>query len=379
MNVNVDLKDIFEFIIKYFKRLSISKKIPILLLLVILVIIVIKINYFPSKVKLYDSKILGYYETGNEEVYGVSYEEPEKNIETVKGFSILSSICNQSDDKASVDSIVCAIESVEPIKEPDIIVDCVILGKIIKFYVVNNGYAQANDLSFNCFEGFVDYETNNNSITNFANEIESIKEINLEPGDVQMVASYEIDITKYKQECDSQGQLCIKAICCVGNDNLKDVEDLLYTNEICGGMLQGWLYYDSYKDQFQINYDVGGGGDDHRVNLFSVLDVDNPKDAVFSEDEATPLIDDKFKIETMIAPNKSCIVKCHGVYKINGKVYQTEQFTAKVIVPYYVDDDLGISGEMIKELASDSNTSKIHIKEICNKYRYDPESINNSI
>ena len=136
-----------------------------------------------------------------------------------------------------------------------------------------------------------------------------------------------------------------------------------------------WAYLAWREKGFCLEYG-GMGGPGYRVTLFAVLDVDrNPSAIYFTGENATPFIDDILQVETVLAPTKSCIVKCRNVFSVNGKFQQTDVYTAKVTVPVFTDAAIGLSGLLTQELAQLQNLDEVSIERTVQKYLYQPESI----
>ena len=129
------------------------------------------------------------------------------------------------------------------------------------------------------------------------------------------------------------------------------------------------------EDGFYLDYG-GMGGPGYRISLFAVLDVDqNPSAVYFTGEDATPVVEDILQVESVLAPTKSCIVKCRNVFSVNGKRQQTDVYTAKVTVPAFADGAIGCSGALTQELARMQNQGEMSIDRVLQKYIYQPESI----
>ena len=136
-----------------------------------------------------------------------------------------------------------------------------------------------------------------------------------------------------------------------------------------------YLMYDRDNDCLFIDY---GGADDEKpeITLYAVLDVDNPpKELRFNSPDAFPLVEDTFRIETVIIPTKSCNVTLNGSYSVGGNLFETEKYNAQVRVPYFDEGAIDVGGPLTRELAQIDSNDTTMMKKICNKYRYDIESI----
>lgn len=95
----------------------------------------------------------------------------------------------------------------------------------------------------------------------------------------------------------------------------------------------------------------------------------------FTGENATPVVEDILQVETVLAPTKSCVVKCRNVFSVNGKPQQTDVYTAKVTVPVFSDGTIGCSGSLTQELARIQNQDEMSINRVLQNYLYHPESI----
>ena len=63
------------------------------------------------------------------------------------------------------------------------------------------------------------------------------------------------------------------------------------------------------------------------ITLYGILDVDNPPSSIrFPTGNETPLVDDTFRIETVIIPTKSCGLSMKGHYLIGGEPYEPDVY-----------------------------------------------------
>ena len=292
------------------------------------------------------SKIIPYNEAGRYESYN-SYNSTAESIDAEKAVAVLSFIKNKSPETAVVEDIRCVFEEIEEIHEPVIKTDVALSDNVLKVYVVNDGSDISDELS-------VKLEGSRESISDYVSGsiINEIGKMN--PGDIKEAAEYTLDQSKFI------------------DNNMEDMQVSITVNGVESSVVT--ILYDPIDDKFILSGGKGDPGAD--VTLFSILDVDaKPTSISFTTDEIAT-IDDAIRIETVIAPTKSCKIRIKGEYIIDGEIMDTEVFTATVLVPYYADEAFGYQGAMTLKLASDPNNSNAHIKQIAQEYLYDPESIN---
>lgn len=297
--------------------------------------------------EVYYSKIIPYTQSGQYESYKSS-SDVTTTIDVNEAFALLSFIKNDSPKTAVVEDISCEFEEITEIIEPNVKVDAVIVDNILKVYVLNDGQGPSSDID-------IDIRDDNTELDDFTTMVQSNNVDSLQPGEVDKLAEYTFDPNKYMQIYpDGSSTLTVYI------NNSPETEVI--------------IQYDPVTDEFSTPGGIGDGGGS--ITLFSVLDVDSkPKSISFSTDDITT-IDDALRIETVIAPTKSCNVVFKGVYSVNGETKETEVYTASVHVPIYAKDVFEHQGIMTQEMAEDSNNSKAHLLQIAKKYLYDPEELN---
>lgn len=106
------------------------------------------------------------------------------------------------------------------------------------------------------------------------------------------------------------------------------------------------------------------------------MDVDKaPTSLSFKDVTDIPLIDNVMHIVTVVAPTKSCVVECRNIFSINGERQVTDTFKVKVNVPVFAYSASYWGGTLTQELASVENRDKRKMKNIVEKYLYDPYNI----
>lgn len=324
---------------------------------ILILVFLIKRQYTPVA-KVYASNIYPYTAAG---VYS-SYEEfptlYKTEIETDKAFAIMSSIRNLGKKVSAVEQQYCEILSMDPIEEADIRLDADIVDNTIYLFAFNNGWGNADApvVSSTTLIG----GNRNIEIGEAFKNIDYVENAEIKVAGAILIAKYAINselLESYFEEFNLISlELSIQA----------EGED--YDSEF-------WAFLSRREDGFHLEYG-GMGGQEYRISLFAVLDVDqNPSAVYFTGENATPVIEDMLQIETVLAPTKSCIVKCRNVFSVNGKRQQTDVYTAKVKVPVFADGAIGYSGSLTQELAQMRNQSEMSIDRVLQKYLYQPESI----
>lgn len=320
----------------------------------------IRLKYTPVA-KVYASSIHPYTQAGSYNSYADFPTLYETEIEVNKAFAIMSSIRNQGDRLSAIEQQYCEILNMEPIEEADVRLDAEIIDNTLYLFAFNNGWGSADAPVV---------KSATISKNNITEEIQEISgdihyEINTEvkAAGAVPVAQYELDVAAarsyFGSSADIDGSFCNLNIKAEGKD---------YTCEF--NAFLSWR-----EGEMALEY--GGKGDrGYKITLFAVLDVDRKPSAVyFTGENATPFVEDILQIETVLAPTKSCIVKCRNVYLINGKRQQTDTYTAEVTVPAFADMAIGMSGQLTGELARLPELDEGSINRVVQKYLYQPESV----
>ncbi|MBP3866960.1 MAG: SPOR domain-containing protein, partial [Eggerthellaceae bacterium] len=185
-----------------------------------------------------------------------------------------------------------------------------------------------------------------------------------EPGGVSRPVKATVDIDKFKAVADknkTEYSLSLHAV-----------------NKSTGDEIAVWSL--QWNENQGLNVFYGGtGGPGYSVTLFAVLDVDaNPTSIRFTGEEANPRVEDTFRIETVVAPTKSCTVVCKDVYSVNGELQETPEYTVTVRVPVFMDGAFGAQRGITAELAAQPDMGDLQMQRVADTYRYDPQSIYNN-
>ena len=205
------------------------------------------------------------------------------------------------------------------------------------------------------------YSAKRIELSDFATNVELDEARDFEPGDVARPVKAIVDIDKFKA---------------VAHQKKSEYDlDLHVVNKETGDEIRSFSLQWNEREGLHVFY--GGVGDaGYSVTLFAVLDVDaNPTSIRFSGEQANPRVEDTFRIETVVAPTKSCNVVCKDVYSVNGELQETPEYSVMVTVPVFFDGAFGNQYNLTADLATDPDMGDLQMQRVADKYRYDPQSI----
>lgn len=295
--------------------------------------------------------LAGYYES-YDDVPPVERTE----LQTAKAFSILSFVRNMGEKSSMIENVYCDILELEPVEKPEIVLDAEVVGHKLRLFAFNNGWGDAKALTIT--NAFLEYALTKEELAAVCKEIYIEENSKTAVADVSLLAEYTLDDMKFQKFCEDGNIPSIK-IQAEGEDGSFE-----------------WIAQIRYENgEFHLEYG-GSGSSKYQITLFAVLNVDDkPHKISFTVPEETPVIDDKLRVETVLAPTKSCIVKCRNVFSVNGKPQTTETYTVSVDVPVFADRSIGYTGALTQELARLYGEDDLKVKQALKKYLYDPNSI----
>ena len=316
-----------------------------------------------ASAEVYYSELVPYYLTGlyqnADEARNDSYSPDTYD----KAFSVLSFIRNDSDKSVFVEKIACDIDEVIPDTTPVIETDSFMEDDTFYCYTFNDGWGDGENVTsewnFYPSEGVPVYD-------DLISALSGSSAYSVKSGEAHEVFRIKADMSELLEYCRSK------------KDEYLPILYTLYTETRNGDQTSGcamYLMYDKVNDCLFIDY---GGADDEKpeITLYAVLDVDNPpKELRFSSPDSFPLVEDTFRIETVIIPTKSCNVTLNGSYSVGGKLFETEKYNAQVRVPYFDERAFYLGGPLTRELGQIDINDTNMMRKICSKYRYDIESI----
>ena len=279
-----------------------------------------------------------------------------------RAVSLVSFIKNPG-DSVFAEKIACGISDLVPITDPDIHLDGILEDGHFRLIAYNNGWGDAENVHYTW--RFIPGD----GVPEFPELIETLSgetEGTVKSGEAETV----FDIT------DNMDRLLQWAI----QENCPNYRTLytMYAESLCNDVTNGWgmmILYDAENQKLFGAY--GGAGDPvPQITLYAVLNVDNPPEELrFYTGSDTPLIEDQYKIETVIIPTKSCSFTVNGSYSLGGTLYETEPYDITVKVPYFDTTKYVAGGPLTRELFNIPADDKTSMRRICYKYRYDILSI----
>ena len=326
----------------------------------ILVILLVRFNHqYMRKASVYASNIYPYTQAGGYNSYEELPTLYKHEIETNEAFAILSFIRNSGEKVSSVEQQYCEILSLEPIEEAVIRLDAVIRDNVLYLFAFNNGWGNTDAPVVKSTT--LNSKNTDTDIGEFSKSIDYAENAEIKAAGVVLLAKYVLNIELLEHYYEKHDvwrlELHIRA---EGKNYDVDFQ----------------AYFDLVEDGFNLRYPGIGGGEEYWISHFAVLDVDqNPSSIRFKGKDATPLVEDILRVETVLAPMKSCIVKCRNIFSVNGKRQQTDVFTAKVTVPVFNNNAIYRSGSLTQELAQLQQLDEMSIDRVIQKYYYQPESI----
>ena len=312
---------------------------------------------------VYYSEALPYVLTG---YYATASDAQNANMNIPfceKAVSLLSFIRNDSDKPVFVEKISCDFADVTPVEEPVIGTDGILEDGRIQVIAFNDGWGDADEVRASW------HLKNEEGVPEFSGLSESLtgsSVLSIESGSAQSVLDITPDFVPVLEWARAQNMEYMRVL-------FTFVSELKWQDQNAVTAL--YLMYDPKTDTMFADY---GGFDEDRpvITLYGVLDVDNPPASIrFPTGDATPLVEDTFRIETVIIPTKSCQISMKGSYLIGGEPYETEVYEVKVQVPYFADNSYIVGGPLTRALAGIDMNDRAQVKRICDSYRYDIESI----
>ena len=316
--------------------------------------------------KVYYSEVLPYTKAGFYDTLDSVSTVLERDLSVDRAFSILSFVRNFGDRNAMVEKISCEILDLQPIEEPVLLANGYFKENTLNLYLMNNGWGSADDVVITC-------EATPNADVPVFESIEAplsqTIQTKIGPSEVVPVGKYVLDPTEVDAWVQGKGNNALH-VCNLNFRINADDREFFFS---C------YLFYDVTTHSFVLDQGgKGDSGDKYSITLYGILDVDKrPDSIVFTGAEASPVISDTFRIETVIAPTKSCDVTCKGVYSVNGDLQESDTYQVSVTVPVFqpVFSDVGLKSPLMSEIAAADTEDLSELAKISSKYRYQPESI----
>ncbi len=279
-----------------------------------------------------------------------------------KAFSLLSFIRNDSGKAVFAEKIACDILSLSPVQVPVLRTDGLMSGTMVAAFVYNDGWGDAENIQAKWYVLWGD------GVPEFPSFEEPLK------GEKTLSVASGLAGEIFRTETDKEELLAW------ARENREMSEATLCTivaEAACGESISYLAMYVMYDAEADDLIAVYGGITDEKptITLFAVLDVDNPPEELrFYTGDNTPLVEDVFRIETVVIPTKSCNVSFRGKYLLGGKEYTTEPYSVSVNVPRFREDAYMLAGPLTRELFKINLKDAALAERICRTYWYFPES-----
>ncbi len=318
-------------------------------------------SYSKSSLEVYYSEVLpydkaGYYQTVQES------DVVSSSLSVDKAFSILSFIRNQGEKAAFVEQISCDIQKLEANEDPLYVGDVMTRNNHMKVFVYNDGWGEGRDAEYKAtLRANGEYP-----IDSVKKALEGSGKFSVVSGGVALIMDLDLPTAELREYAKNND---IKFTMNVATMKLE-----IENGDIHSG-LEVTLNYEPSKDILEAYYGGQGDGVDYSITLYALLDVDqHPTSIRFTGEEASPLVDNTFRIETVIIPTKSCYLECKGVYSIGGDIHETEVYNVTVKVPVF-DGGITREGSITRALFEMDMRDTIGVNNILSQHRYDPSKV----
>lgn len=318
-----------------------------------------------SAAKVYFSEALPFNEAGFYENYETISHEIHNEIHSRLAFSILSFVRNFGDQDAVIEKISCEIQELTPVEKPVMEINGYIRDNVLKVLLMNDGWGDAEDVEISVETAQLEDKPVFSSISE---ALFGTTKADAAAGKIVYGAEYSLDTTEVKEWAEknmpgSKFKVCgLTMKCRCGEDE---------------SVMECILDYDPETNSFSIDEEVPGGIGDGSgsITLFGYLDVDqNPSAITFSGQDAYPVVEDTFRIETVIVASKSCLLSCKGVYSVNGELQETDSYSIDVVVPRFYERSFSDPFSSLMQAIAQADTSdEAELSKIVDPYRYDAE------
>lgn len=309
--------------------------------------------------RVYLSKLQPYTETGSYDSYLDVPPVHQAEMEVHKAFSILSFVRCESPSPSRVEDVSCRILDLEPVEEPVLLLDACIVEQTLKLFAYNNGWGPAEAPVVETAS--IRWRNHLEPLRRIAGGARLSEAADVAPAGASLLAEYDLDVGKFQDLRERYGGGAQGASLAIE-----------VRGENCSAALHAFL--DVAGGGFRL--DSGGIGDQDTgdITLFAVLDVDKkPSYVTFAGEGSTPRVEDTLRVETVLAPRKSCLVRCRNVFLVDGGKQESDVYTVRVTVPAFSDSVRMLSNPLTEKLAGLEDLSSAG--KILEEYRYDPYSL----
>ena len=365
-----------EIVIEIKKKPKISRTMIALIAAAAVLIAFFGIRYFsnssienqlttPAQASVYYSEVLPYTEAGNYATVEETSTTIRQSLEANRAFSLLSFIRNTGGESAFVESISVELPEMETDTSAKVGVDAYITDAgMLRVFAINDGWGDSQQFHYSVY---TEKHADSPEFSTLKNNVRDEGHFIVEKENVKLIAEFPLDLSEIsswakEHEITSSRQIAN-----------------LFVSYDDGGETREYAGYVIYHpDTDTLSLDYGGIGDNikYSVTLYAMLDVDQaPSSIRFTGENAAPLIEDRFRIETVIIPTKSVNLKCQGVYSIDGNEQRTDVYDVHVSVPVFKEGYFSRSGAGTRKLAELSMDDELAVKAVLDEARYDPEII----
>lgn len=318
-----------------------------------------------SAAKVYYAEALPFSEAGFYESYASMSHQIHNEIHSDLAFSILSFVRNFGDQDAVIEKISCEIQELTPVEEPVLEINGYIRDNVLKVFLMNDGWGDARDAEISMETAPLEDKP---SFASISKALSGAVQTDAGAGQIVYGAEYALDTAELADWAEKNMQGSKFKVCG------------LVMKCRCGekeSVMECVLDYDPETDSFSIDEEVPGGIGDGSgsITLFGFLDVDqNPSAITFSGQDAYPVVEDTFRIETVIVASKSCLLNCKGVYSVNGQLQETDSYNIDVVVPRFNQRSFSApDSPLLQEIAQADTRDAEALSKIAAPYRYDAE------
>lgn len=267
---------------------------------------------------------INYKEVFLENLSIINYNENNYN----KACTIRTYFENSMASVYRISDIYINIKEISPIIESEIDLSATIIDDCIYVYAINQSLEDARNVKVTLNLGAVEYtnipDIDINSYFNFNQGSSSIMIDRIEGGKIIELFSFNakrefMDILMQNVWFYFNAVLSIE-------DNSKEIS-------------LGMIYYNEYDQTIELSKSEGDDG--IASTFFSFISVSDGEGEYPIQMKNNPNIENAYNVgvDTIIIPDQSCDMIFTIKYKVHNKTIETEEFSARIIVPLYDDSD----------------------------------------
>jgi hypothetical protein len=249
----------------------------------------------------------------------------ENSYEGSNAFNITTFIDNPKKSAARITENYLLVHEIETIKTPVIEFFAKVEEDSVVIYAANNGWGNSSKYTVDVeFEAVTPGDLNVNNILTRTNEVPTFS---IESGKIVEMIRYNINTIELSAMENEGTELYIK----------------IWAKPTINGIPVGRKDLGRLsRDGFSLKWNelTSSGGDDGDIKFAVLTNVDELKAGSkisFPGQRPEVTASGSSKIETVIVPDKSCRMVFQLVYVVNKKTLKTQEFTANITVPYYLE------------------------------------------